>query len=52
MAMVLLWLWHRAAAAAPIQPLAWKLPHASDAALKKEKQKTNKQKNRILMLGN
>ena len=35
----LLWLWHRPATAAPIQPLAWKLPYASGAALKKKKRK-------------
>ena len=34
-----LWLW--LAAVAPIQPLAWELPYATDAALKR--QKTNKQ---------
>ena len=28
-------LWHRPAAAAPIRPLAWELPYASGAALKK-----------------
>uniref|UniRef100_A0A8D1TVI9 SRCR domain-containing protein n=1 Tax=Sus scrofa TaxID=9823 RepID=A0A8D1TVI9_PIG len=32
-----LWLWCRLAAAAPIRPLAWKLPHATGAALKKKK---------------
>ena len=26
--LVLLWLFHKPAAAAPIQPLAWELPHA------------------------
>ena len=31
---VLLWLWHRLAAATPIQPLAWELPYAMGAALK------------------
>ena len=31
---VLLWLWRRLAVAAPIQPLAWKLPYAEGAALK------------------
>ena len=36
--LVLLWLWHRPAAAAPIRPLAWELPHAAGAALKKQKQ--------------
>ena len=30
----LLWLWHRPAAEAPIQPLAWELPYATHAALK------------------
>ena len=31
------WLWCRPAAAAPIQPLAWELPYAVGAALKKKK---------------
>ena len=31
---VLLWLWHRSAAAARIQPLAWELPYAMGLALK------------------
>ena len=30
----LLWLWHRLAAAAVIQFLAWELPYATGAALK------------------
>ena len=29
----LLWLWHRPAAVAPIQSLAWELPYAVPAAL-------------------
>ena len=33
--LVCLWLWRRLVAAAPIQPLAWDLPNAMDAALKK-----------------
>ena len=33
----LLWLWHRLAATAVIQPLAWVLPYAAAAALKKTK---------------
>ena len=33
----LLWLWRRQAAAAPIQPLAWELPHAAGVALKRKK---------------
>jgi len=28
-------LWHRPAATAPIQPLAWELPYAAGAALKR-----------------
>ena len=36
---VLLWLWPRLAAAAPIQPLAWKPPYAASVALKKAKKK-------------
>ena len=35
----LLWLWCRLAAIAPIRPLAWELPYASDAALKKQKER-------------
>ena len=34
---MLLWLWRRPAAAALIRPLAWELPYAADAALKKLK---------------
>ena len=37
MAVVLLW--RRLAAAAPIQPLAWELPHAANLALKKKEYK-------------
>ena len=33
----LLWLWHRPAAMAPIQPLAWEPPYAAGAALEKAK---------------
>ena len=35
--LALLWLWCRSAAAAPIQLLAWELPYAMDAALKRKK---------------
>ena len=38
----LLWLWHRPAAAAPIRLLAWELPYASGAALKKKKKKKSR----------
>ena len=36
---VLLWLWSRLASTALIQPLAWELPYAVGAALKKDKKK-------------
>ena len=36
---VLLWLWCRPAAVAPIQCLAWEPPYAAGVALKKQKQK-------------
>ena len=35
--LVLLWLWHRLAAVAPIRPLAWESPYAVGAALKSKK---------------
>ena len=41
--LALLWLWHRPAVVAPIQPLAWQPPYAVVEALKK-RQKTKKQK--------
>ena len=42
--LVLLWLWGRPAAAAPIQPLAWELQYALGVALKKRKKKKKKKK--------
>ena len=33
----LLWLWHRLSATALIGPLAWELPYAAGAALKRQK---------------
>ena len=43
---MLLWLWHRQAAAAPIQPLPCQLQCARGTAIKtKQNKKTNKQKN-------
>ena len=36
---MLLWLWCRLAAAAPISPLAWELPYAVCVALKRKKKK-------------
>ena len=35
--LAVLWLWHRPAATAPIQPLAWELPYAAGKALKDKK---------------
>ena len=39
---VLLWLWHRLAAVAPIRPLAWEPPYAKGVALKRKKKKEKK----------
>ena len=38
---VLLWLWCKPAAVAPIQPLAWEPPYATGVALKNQKNKTH-----------
>ena len=40
----LLWLWCRPGATAPVQPLAWELPYASGAALKRQIKKKKKNK--------
>ena len=37
----LLWLWHRPAAVAPTQPLAWEPPYAADVALKGKNNNNN-----------
>ena len=37
--LMLLWLWCKPAAAAPIRPLAWELSYAAGEALKKKKKK-------------
>ena len=42
---VLLWLWCRPAAVAPIPPLAWEPPYAMGAALKAKKKKKRKKLN-------
>ena len=44
--LVLWWLWHRPAAAATIQPLAWELPICSRCSPKKQKQ-NQPNKNRV-----
>ena len=41
---VLLLLWHRLAAVAPISPLAWEPPHATSVTLKTKKKKKNQLK--------
>ena len=41
--LLLLWLWCSPAAATPIQPLAWKPPYASGAALKSKEKKKRKE---------
>jgi len=41
--LALLWLWCRSAATAPIPPLAWELPYATGAALKKTERKRRKE---------
>ena len=38
---MLLWLWRRPGAAAPIGPLAWEPPDAAGTALKKDKKTRN-----------
>ena len=48
----LLWLWLWLAAIAPIQPLAWVLPYASGAALKKAEKKEKIKKEAVLGLPN
>ena len=40
--LALLWLWHRPAATAPMRSLAWGLPYAAGAALKRKKTQINK----------
>ena len=49
---MLLWLWRRPAAVAPIRPLDWELPYAAGAALKqtnnkKPPKKTKSSQNKI-----
>ena len=42
--LVLLWLWHRLAAIAPILPLVWELPYVMGMALRRKKKKKKKKK--------
>ena len=41
---ILLWLWCRPAAAAPVRPPAWELPYATSTSLKSKKKKKKKKK--------
>ena len=41
--LVLLWLWCRPAAVAPIRPLAWEPPCAAGAALKRQTERRKKE---------
>ena len=43
---VLLWLWRRPAATAPIQPLAWEPLYAGGVALKRQKEKKKRERER------
>ena len=43
---VLLWLWYRLAAIAPIQLLAWEFPYAASVALKSKSKSKNKKEKR------
>ena len=43
-----LWLWHRLATTAPIHSLAWELPYATGAAIKRQKKKKNSEKSSSL----
>ena len=48
---MLLWLWHRLAAVAPIGPLVQKLPYAVGAALKKKKKERKERKEMKINIG-
>ena len=41
---MLLWLWHRPVATAPIRPLAWEPPYAEGAAQEKRQKDEKKKK--------
>ena len=49
---MLLWLWCRPAATAPIQPLAWEPAYAAGAALKKRQKTKNQTKTKSAMKEN
>ena len=45
---VLLWLWHRLAATAPIEPLAWEPLYATEAAQEMSKRQQQQQQKKKL----
>ena len=49
--LVLLWLWRRLEAAAPIRPLAWEIPYAMGVALKSKKMKKMKKIKSMIYYG-
>ena len=49
---MLLRLWRRPAAAAPVRPLAWEPPYATGAALEKTKNQKRKKKKKMVSLLN
>ena len=48
---LLLWLWCRLVATAPIGPLAWEPPYATGAALEKAKRQKKKKKKKNIDVG-
>ena len=46
--LMLLWLWYRLAAVAPIGHLAWEPPHVANAALKRKKERRKERKKYLL----
>ena len=48
--MALLWLWHRPAATAPIQLLAWEPAYVLGVALKRQKKKKRKKNIYIIVI--
>ena len=44
LAVVVVWLWHRLAAIAPIRPLAWEPPYTAGVALKRQQQQKKLEK--------
>ena len=45
--LAVLWVWCKPAATAPIRPLAWEPPYATGSALKRQKKKERKERERV-----